>query len=102
MSLEVPFLRVKPLSTPTYWGKSILSRLWLQTAPSFLCPKRVTLSFSDFSRYQRLSGSSGRERSAVMVDRAVRLLVVLSGMTGLPISPLYYRSFHTSSSIQPL
>jgi hypothetical protein len=44
MNLEVPFLRVKSLSTPTYWGKTILARLWLQTAPSFLCPKRVTLS----------------------------------------------------------
>ena len=44
MSFEVPFLRVKSLSTPTYWGKTILSRLWLQTALSFLCPKRVTLS----------------------------------------------------------
>jgi hypothetical protein len=48
MNLEVPFLRVKSLSTPTYWGKTILARLWLQTAPSFLCPKRVTLSKFSF------------------------------------------------------
>jgi hypothetical protein len=44
MSFEVPFLRVKPLSTPTYWGETLLPKLRLQTALSFLCPKRVTLS----------------------------------------------------------
>jgi len=56
MSFEVPFLRVKPLSTPTYWSKTILSRLWLQTAPSFLCPKRVTLSHQ--TGFARMAGGS--------------------------------------------